>query len=286
MSQVGDLRSRHRRGTNTPDLAATDCFASETPPLLLSKRGFGPDGLLCSGRLTRQPAERLRLPVLSTCPGVCTVFSAVNRIPAASGIVPRHRDAGDPPRRLGSWMTHRISFEMPRARGFRCHHRSASGGGSVGDHAPGCAFLSGGTDRIPTVAGMLLRCPGETREEPIPSASRPKATTKWSAARLAARHFGCNRHEYYTSLPRIIPWRASGRHRPLSRPAIRQLEPLSALVLLRRMARNDGCTRILAGDGVTSCSGGNSPLRHSVTRLSYPVGSRTVARSRPSALRR
>ena len=117
---------------------------------------------------------------------------------------------------------------------------------------PGC-FLSGGTDSS-TVAGMIGRAAG-----------RPAATysigfeaegyDEMQFARLAARHFGTEHHEYYVTpddLVRSIPAVAAHYDQPFGNS--------SALpaYYCAKMAREDGVTRILAGDGGDELFGGNS----------------------------
>jgi len=117
---------------------------------------------------------------------------------------------------------------------------------------PGC-FLSGGTDSS-TVAGMLgLAC------------GRPAATysigfqaegyDEMEFARIAARQFKTEHHEYYVTpddLVRSIADVASHYDQPFGNS--------SALpaYYCAKMAKEDGVTRILAGDGGDELFGGNS----------------------------
>ncbi len=117
---------------------------------------------------------------------------------------------------------------------------------------PAC-FLSGGTDSS-TVAGMIgLAC------------GRPAATysigfeaegyDEMQFARIAARHFGTEHHEYYVTpddLVRSIPAVAAHYDQPFGNS--------SALpaYYCARMARDDGVTKLLAGDGGDELFGGNT----------------------------
>ena len=116
---------------------------------------------------------------------------------------------------------------------------------------PGC-FLSGGTDSS-TIAGMIGRAAG-----------RPAATysigfdaegyDEMEFARLAARHFGAEHHEYYLTpadLVKGIPKVAASYDQPFGNS--------SALpaYYCASMAHADGVTRILAGDGGDELFGGN-----------------------------
>lgn len=117
---------------------------------------------------------------------------------------------------------------------------------------PAC-FLSGGTDSS-TVAGMVSACAG-----------RPAATysigfeaegyDEMAFARIAAKRFGTEHHEYYVTpadLVRSIPEVAAHYDQPFGNS--------SALpaYYCAKMAREDGVTRLLAGDGGDELFGGNS----------------------------
>jgi asparagine synthase (glutamine-hydrolysing) len=117
---------------------------------------------------------------------------------------------------------------------------------------PAC-FLSGGTDSS-TVAGMIGAVSG-----------RPAATysigfdaagyDEMAYARIAARHFGTEHHEHYVTpddLVRGIPEVAAHYDQPFGNS--------SALpsYLCQRLARSEGVTRLLAGDGGDELFGGNS----------------------------
>lgn len=116
----------------------------------------------------------------------------------------------------------------------------------------GC-FLSGGTDSS-TVAGMIGRIKG-----------RPAATysigfeaegyDEMAFARIAAKHFKTEHHEYYVTpddLVRSIPEVATHYDQPFGNS--------SALpaYYCARMAKEDGLSRILGGDGGDELFGGNS----------------------------
>lgn len=117
---------------------------------------------------------------------------------------------------------------------------------------PGC-FLSGGTDSS-TVAGMV----GE-------AAGRPAATysigfdaqgyDEMAFARIAAQRFGTEHHEYYVTPDDLV--------RGMADVAGHYDQPFgnsSALpaYYCAKMARDDGVTRLLAGDGGDELFGGNS----------------------------
>lgn len=121
------------------------------------------------------------------------------------------------------------------------------------DGGKAACFLSGGTDSS-TVAGMIREAIG-----------RPAATysigfeaegyDEMAYARLAARHFGCEHHEYYVTPDDLV--------RSIADVAAHYDQPFgnsSALpaYYCAKMARDDGVTKILAGDGGDELFGGNS----------------------------
>jgi asparagine synthase (glutamine-hydrolysing) len=117
---------------------------------------------------------------------------------------------------------------------------------------PAC-FLSGGTDSS-TVAGLIGAVAG-----------RPAATysigfaaegyDEMAYARIAARHFGTEHHEYYITpedLVAGIPDVAASYDQPFGNSSV-----LPAYCCARR-ARDDGVSKLLAGDGGDELFGGNS----------------------------
>ena len=127
---------------------------------------------------------------------------------------------------------------------------------AVADHMDGtqaACFLSGGTDSS-TIAGMIGLASG-----------RPAATysigfdaagyDEMAFARVAARHFKTEHHEYYVSpddLVRSIPEVAAYYDQPFGNS--------SALpaYCCARMAKADGVNKILGGDGGDELFGGNT----------------------------
>jgi asparagine synthase (glutamine-hydrolysing) len=117
---------------------------------------------------------------------------------------------------------------------------------------PAC-FLSGGTDSS-TVAGMATLASGST----VSSYSigfDAQGYDEMEFARLAAKHFKTDHHEYYVTpddLVRSIPSVAAHFDQPFGNS--------SALptYYCAKMAREDGVTKLLAGDGGDELFGGNS----------------------------
>ncbi|MFN4341490.1 MAG: asparagine synthetase B family protein [Azonexus sp.] len=116
----------------------------------------------------------------------------------------------------------------------------------------GC-FLSGGTDSS-TVAGMIgLAC--GTRAATYSIGFEAEGYDEMAFARIAARHFDTEHHEYYVTpddLVRSIPLVAASYDQPFGNS--------SALpaYYCAKMAKEDGLFTILAGDGGDELFGGNS----------------------------
>ena len=124
---------------------------------------------------------------------------------------------------------------------------------------PAC-FLSGGTDSS-TVAGLI----GQVAGRPAASYSigfEAEGYDEMAYARIAARHFKTEHHEYYVTpddLVRSIAEVAGFYDQPFGNS--------SALpaYYCARLARADGVTRMLAGDGGDELFGGNS--RYAMQRV-------------------
>ncbi|MGC1818304.1 MAG: asparagine synthase C-terminal domain-containing protein [Casimicrobiaceae bacterium] len=116
----------------------------------------------------------------------------------------------------------------------------------------GC-FLSGGTDSS-TVAGIVTELAG-----------RPASTysigfdaqgyDEMAYARIAARHFGTDHHEYYVTADDVvasIPAIAAGYDQPFGNSSV------VPAYYCAKMARDDGIELMLAGDGGDELFGGNT----------------------------
>ena len=117
---------------------------------------------------------------------------------------------------------------------------------------PAC-FLSGGTDSS-TVAGMMARASG-SQAASYSIGFDAQGYDEMDFARLAARHFKTEHHEYYVTpddLVRSIPAMAAHFDQPFGNS--------SALpaYYCGKMAREDGVSKLLAGDGGDELFGGNS----------------------------
>lgn len=113
-------------------------------------------------------------------------------------------------------------------------------------------FLSGGIDSS-TVTGMLARLRGA----PVPAFSigfDAKGFDEMDYARLAARHFGCEHHEYYVTpddVVRAVPLIAASYDQPFGNASA------VPTYYCAKVAREHGIERLLAGDGGDELFGGN-----------------------------
>lgn len=124
---------------------------------------------------------------------------------------------------------------------------------------PAC-FLSGGTDSS-TVAGMISQASGQ-QAATYSIGFDAQGYDEMEFARLAAKHFKTEHHEYYVTpddLVRSIPAMAAHYDQPFGNS--------SALptYYCAKMAREDGVSKLLAGDGGDELFGGNT--RYSKQRV-------------------
>ena len=121
------------------------------------------------------------------------------------------------------------------------------------DGGKAACYLSGGTDSS-TVAGMIREASG------VPAASysigfQAEGYDEMEYARIAARRFGCEHHEYYVTpedLVRSIPAVAAHYDQPFGNSSA------VPAYYCAKMARDDGVIRVLAGDGGDELFGGNA----------------------------
>jgi asparagine synthase (glutamine-hydrolysing) len=124
--------------------------------------------------------------------------------------------------------------------------REAAQDGVVG------TFLSGGTDSS-TVAGML----GETTGKPARTYSigfDAQGYDEMGYARIAARHFGTEHHEYYVTAEDVasaIPRIAEVHDQPFGNSSA------VPTYFCAKLARDDGVDALLGGDGGDELFGGN-----------------------------
>lgn len=127
---------------------------------------------------------------------------------------------------------------------------------SVRDCAQGTdkvgAFLSGGTDSS-TLAGMLTEVSGAPAHT-YSIGFAEEGYDEMGYARIAARHFGTDHHEYYVTPQDIvagIPRIAEIYDQPFGNSSA------VPTYFCAKLAREDGVTRLLGGDGGDELFGGN-----------------------------
>ncbi|WP_153110283.1 asparagine synthetase B family protein [Propionivibrio limicola] len=185
-------------------------------------------------------------------PAPRTIFRNVYRIPAAHALLVDVKGA----RQFRYWPAefdekHREPFDDAKTR-FRQIIRESVAEAIAGE-AEIATFLSGGTDSS-TVAGTLCELTGEPAHA-YSIGFAAEGYDEMEYARIAARHFGCDHHEYYVTPSDILsalPEIARHYDQPFGNS--------SALpaYYCAKMAKADGCTKMLAGDGGDELFGGNA----------------------------
>ena len=118
---------------------------------------------------------------------------------------------------------------------------------------PPACFLSGGTDSS-TVAGVAREVTG-TAPKCYSIGFEAEGYDEMAYARIAAKHFGCEHHEYYVTpadLVRSIPDVAAHYDQPFGNSSA-----VPAYYCAMR-AKQDGVNTLLAGDGGDELFGGNT----------------------------
>jgi asparagine synthase (glutamine-hydrolysing) len=114
------------------------------------------------------------------------------------------------------------------------------------------AFLSGGTDSS-TLAGILCQI-GDTRPGTYSIGFDVAGYDEMQYARLAARHFNTDHHEYYVTADDVvaaIPRIAAACDQPFGNSSV------VPAYYCAQLSATDGVTRLLAGDGGDELFGGN-----------------------------
>jgi asparagine synthase (glutamine-hydrolysing) len=193
-----------------------------------------------------------------TIPSPRTIFRGVSRMPPGHSATVEHGVVEAAP----YWIP---EFKPDRSRSFgslreefrtllqRAVQRELQG------QPPAC-FLSGGTDSS-TIVGMAAA----VTRQPVACYSigfEAEGYDEMAYARVAAKHFGARHHEYYVTpddLVRSIPAMAAHFDQPFGNSSV-----LPAYFCALH-AKQDGATRMLAGDGGDELFGGNS--RYATQRL-------------------
>lgn len=247
----------------------TLCFAFDGESLAVSDRADCVDGR--GNEL--DPQAIFDYLFFHMIPAPRTIFKNVRRLPAAHSLLIDKQGVHEKRHwELRFDEGHREPFASARDK-FLGIIRDSVTEELVGQERVG-AFLSGGTDSS-TIAGML----GKVTQKPAPAYSigfEADGYDEMEYARLAARHFGCEHHEYYVTPNDVltgIPAVAQHHDQPFGNS--------SALpaYFCAQMAKADGCTKLLAGDGGDELFGGNS--RYAMQRFlqfyhSVPSGLRRL----------
>ena len=184
-------------------------------------------------------------------PAPGTIFRDVRRVEHANVVVANRGDARSQP-----YWTPVFEEEDHRHLSARMDTFVETVRHSVEEEADDgrtACFLSGGTDSS-TIAAMLTR----VRQEPANAYSigfESAGYDEMEYARLAARHLGLVHHAYYVTpddLVGAIPQVAASFDQPFGNSSV-----LPAYFCALR-AKEDGFTRMLAGDGGDELFGGNS----------------------------
>lgn len=166
--------------------------------------------------------------------------------------------------REGSYLERywRMSYEEERGRdleyyasGVRDHVlRAVRSQAKYGNNTTGVgSFLSGGTDSS-TVSGML----GQVLQKPAPTFSigfKEHGFNEIEYARIAARHFGTDYHDYFVSpedTAKIIPELVSAYDEPFGNASA------VPAYYCAKLAHDAGIETLLAGDGGDELFGGNT----------------------------
>lgn len=184
-------------------------------------------------------------------PSPRTIFKDIYRVPPAHYVLFEHGHLTVAP----YWIPEFVESEhqtFDRLRDEFRHLLKQATQRQLNGGKAGC-FLSGGTDSS-TVAGMI----GEVTGKPAATYSigfQAEGYDEMAYARIAAKRYGTEHHEYYVTpadLVRSVPLVATHYDQPFGNS--------SALpaYYCAKMARDDGVTRILAGDGGDELFGGNS----------------------------
>lgn len=183
-------------------------------------------------------------------PSPRTIFQGVQRLPAGHYAAFKDGKVTVQPYWSPVFSPGPANFESLRAE-FRLLLRTAVERQFVAGSTPAC-YLSGGTDSS-TVAGLLCEVAGEAAHA-YSIGFEAEGYDEMAYARIAARRFGVHHHEHYVTpadLVQGIPLVAAHFDQPFGNSSA-----VPAYFCALR-AREDGMTRLLAGDGGDELFGGN-----------------------------
>jgi asparagine synthase (glutamine-hydrolysing) len=237
---------------------AVDRFAVQT--LCWRK---GPEGLRFAERADQlggrdiDPQALFDYLYFHVIPSPRTIFDGVHRLPAGHLALHDGAEVSVKPYWTPRFVVpQRVSYDELRTE-FRSLLKDAVRR-QLGAGTPAC-FLSGGTDSS-TVAGQIREVAGRVVSYSI--GFDAQGYDEMEYARIAARHFGAEHHEYYVTpddLVRSIGDVAGSFDQPFGNSSVL---PAHYCAL---KARADGVQKLLAGDGGDELFGGNS--RYATQRL-------------------
>ncbi|NRF66517.1 asparagine synthase [Aquincola sp. S2] len=184
-------------------------------------------------------------------PSPRTIFSGVQRLPAGHCAVFEHGKLTVMPYWVPEFSEPRsASFDALRGEFLQLLEQSVAR--ELDGSKPAC-FLSGGTDSS-TVAGMIGKATGAPADC-YSIGFEAEGYDEMAYARIAAQHFGSRHHEYYVTPADLVD--------SIAAIAAHHDQPFgnsSALpaYYCAKVARADGVTKLLAGDGGDELFGGNS----------------------------
>jgi asparagine synthase (glutamine-hydrolysing) len=184
-------------------------------------------------------------------PSPRTIFEGVSRVAAGHCVVIDRGEVTAEP-----WWRHAFAENGDRSfPSLRDEFRELLLGATArqaGAHDVGC-FLSGGTDSS-TVAAMLTEVTGRPART-FSIGFHADGYDEMAYARIAARHFQTEHHEYYVTpddLVDSIPTVAASFDQPFGNSSV------VPTYFCARMARQAGVKRMLGGDGGDELFGGNT----------------------------
>lgn len=184
-------------------------------------------------------------------PAPQTVYRGIHRLGPGECLLYRNGKAQVSRYRELHYDEHRHErFDVLRERLHRTVQHAVSL--SSADANSGC-FLSGGTDSS-TIAGMLSKV-GSGPAQTYSIGFAAQGYDEMEYARLASRHFGTQQHEYYVTPQDIVdavPHIAAIYDQPFGNSSA------VPTYYCAKLAKQDGRTRLLGGDGGDELFGGNA----------------------------
>lgn len=183
-------------------------------------------------------------------PAPRTVFKGVHRLPAGHALM-----SGPNGTQVKRYWQPNFKEEPTTFAGARAEFRRllAQAVKRELDGSPAACFLSGGTDSS-TVAGMIAQETGEAPRS-YSIGFEAEGYDEMEYARIASKHFGTVHREIYITpadLVQLIPQLAEHHDQPFGNSS-----SLPAYFCALR-ARDEGITKLLAGDGGDELFGGNT----------------------------